>query len=180
VSVGLARQYLRRAGRGGTIETHTRLNNMTESATEHPDRRQRTRDVIDKLVTERTEMLVLFCRAAGIDSITPGANISTLQTSADVVEEFCQVLVDYVAAGHFALYERISNGRERRRAILDVAERIYPDLAATTDAAVEFNEKYQNRLAAEDREALAADLSGLGEQLALRVELEDQLLAQMR
>jgi regulator of sigma D len=153
---------------------------MTHSATQQPDRRQQTRDMIDKLVAERTEMLVLFCRAAGIESMSTGARISTHQTSADVVEEFCQVLVDYVAAGHFALYERISNGRERRRAILDVAERIYPDLAATTDAAVDFNEKYQDRAAAEDREALAEDLSRLGQQLALRVELEDQLLAQMR
>ena len=153
---------------------------MNATAKTQPDRRQQTRDLIDKLVAERTEMLVLFCRAAGVESLSGGEQVTNPQTSVEAVEQFCQVLVDYVAAGHFSLYERITGGRERRQPILAIAEQIYPQLAATTEVAVEFNEKYQDSRAANDSEQLARDLSTLGEQLALRVELEDRLLEQMR
>ena len=123
-------------------------------------------------------MLVLFCRAAGIEQLSDAATTAP-QTSEETVRELCQVLVDYVAAGHFTLYDRIAKGEERRQPVRDIATRIYGQLEETTQAALDFNDAYQLPAAAQNYARLAQDLSQLGETLAQRVELEDQLLATM-
>lgn len=135
------------------------------------ERRTGTQDLIYKLNQERTEMLVLFCRTAGLE---PYHSSQPIQ---EVLQRFCQVLIDYVAVGHFTLYERILNGTERRQEVVRLAERLYPDIAETTDAAVSFNDKYDCEDHCEIGDGLSADLSALGEKLATRIALEDQLIA---
>ena len=136
------------------------------------ERRGRSQDLVNKLVAERTEMLATFCRLAGIEPYTPD-----LEPVQKMLQEFCQILVDYIAAGHFALYERISEGKERRQEVRDVAERVYPQIMKSTDTALDFNDKYDCEDHCTALDSLSADLSRLGEDLALRIELEDQLLA---
>ncbi len=138
------------------------------------DRRSNTRELVEKLLEERAKMLVLYCRAAGLDADPPSNSV------AKTVQEFCQLLVDYIAAGHFTLYERIVNGGERRQRVADVANDIYPDIAATTGAALDFNDNYEHPEKVNDDEQLAEDLSVLGEQLASRIELEDKLIKLLR
>ncbi|MDH3281479.1 MAG: sigma D regulator [Gammaproteobacteria bacterium] len=145
----------------------------TTSQDERRERRSQTRALAHKLVTERTQMLVLYCRAAGL-----GTEKET-ESAGEVVEKFCQVLVDYIAAGHFTLYERITSGKERRHNVREIAEQTYPTIALTTEQVVEFNDKYEDRRRAENKAELMKDLSELGEQLAIRVELEDRLLNAM-
>jgi regulator of sigma D len=136
------------------------------------NRRPRSREFARKLVEERTEMLVLFCRVAGCAPYDSSKERASAQRH---LEKFCQVLMDYVAAGHFGLYERIVSGNERRKAVSDLADELYPRIAPTTDAAVDFNDKYDcsDHCPMGD---LEADMSRLGEQLAVRAELEDQIL----
>ena len=138
------------------------------------ERRGRSRELVTKLVTERTQVLVLFCRLAGIESYTPEN-----KPVRDLLEDFCQILVDYIAAGHFALYERIVERTERRRDIVQLAEDLYPRIALTTDAALDFNDKYDSENERQALEDLPSELSKLGEQIATRIELEDKLLAAM-
>jgi len=133
------------------------------------ERRKGTLEVVRKLTGERTEMLVLFCKVAGLE---PYASHEPVRP---VLAKFCEVLVDYIAAGHFALYDRILNGNERRKEVVDVAQEIYPRIAKSTDAAVDFNDKYEKFDDDRLRE-LSRDLSELGEALAARIELEDRLL----
>ena len=78
------------------------------------ERRRGSQDLVAKLVTERTEMLATYCRLAGIEPYS--AHDKSAQS---LLQEFCQILVDYVAAGHFAVYERILEGKERRREVAD-------------------------------------------------------------
>ncbi len=148
---------------------------MSDSASQDRprERRSKTRAMAHKLITERTQMLVLYCRAAGL-----GVEKESESTD-QVMEEFCQVLVDYIAAGHFTLYERIASGKERRQSVREIAEQTYPTIAATTEKVVAFNDKYEDKRQRADREQLMRDLSELGEQLAVRVELEDRLLTAM-
>ena len=134
------------------------------------ERRGRSQQLIDKLIAERTQMLVLFCRLAGVDPYTPGKPVQGL------LQEFCQILVDYIAAGHFALYERIVEGTERRRDVVDLANRLYPRIADSTDVALDFNDKYDCEDHCTALEHLPTDMSRLGEELATRIELEDQLI----
>ena len=90
-------------------------------------------------------------------------------------------MVDYTAMGHFEVYQRIIEGKERRRAAKDVAREVYPAIAETTDFLVDFNDKYDDyEGTAEDVEMLAGDLSRLGEIIAIRGELEDQILAALK
>jgi len=148
---------------------------MTGDSVQQSERRASTNHMAASLVTERTEMLVLFCRVAGLE---PFNDSGKRKTAVNALQQFCQVMVDYIAAGHFSLYERIVNGTERRKAISDLAERLYPRISATTDVALDFNDKYDCD-ESEISSDLGDDLSRLGEELAVRVELEDQLLSAM-
>ena len=138
---------------------------------------RRSSDVVEKLLTERKEMLMLYCRMAGVEPYPTDKNSESVQK---MLQKFCQVLIDYIAAGHFGLYERIINGQERRRSVADEAERLYPRIAESTQIAVDFNDKYDCEDYCDISEDFESDLSYLGEQLANRIELEDQLINVLR
>ncbi len=137
------------------------------------ERRSGSLSFVKNLLDERTEMLVLYCRLVGVEPDDEPKRRSSAQR---LLQEFCQVLVDYIAAGHFGLYERIAEGSERRQALAALAAQYYPRIAETTDAALAFNDKYDCEDHCQITPELAKDLSRLGEQLAVRIELEDQLL----
>ena len=138
------------------------------------DRRSRTRKEIKQLIAERNEVLSMYCNLAGCD----GTSVNTDEIEAEQIQEFCQLLIDYIAIGHFELYQRISEGAERRQEIVKLADTIYPRIERTTQVAVEFNDKYDsgNDLSTLSKEQLTEHLSRLGEELATRIELEDQLI----
>lgn len=144
---------------------------MSSEAQEQRERRSGTRTLIDKMLTERQRMLVLFERVAGVE---PYADETP---NDELLQEFSQILVDYIASGHFGLYERISEGKERRRGIVKLADELYPRIADTTQAAIEFNDVYEK--ANGKGSNLSTMLSKLGEELAVRIDLEDQLISEM-
>jgi len=146
---------------------------MSSEAQEQRERRSGTRTLIDKMLTERQRMLVLFERVAGVE---PYADE---MPNDDLLQEFSQILVDYIASGHFGLYERISEGKERRRGIVKLAEELYPRIANTTQVAIEFNDVYEKANGESISDNLSNMLSKLGEELAVRIELEDQLISEM-
>ena len=135
--------------------------------------REKTEEIISKLLNERQDVLVRFCRVAGLDPFTPD------QPSREMIEDFCQVLVDYSAFGHFEVYSRILSGEERRQKVLEVANRIYPQIAESTEFAVAFNDKYDALTHTEPLDHLNDDLAKLGEEIAIRIDVEDQLLTAM-
>ena len=146
---------------------------MSSEAQEQRERRNGTRTLIDKMLTERQKMLVLFERVAGVEPYADEV------PNDELLQEFSQILVDYIASGHFGLYERISEGKERRRGIVKLAEELYPRIANTTQAAIEFNDVYEKANGESIGENLSTMLSKLGEELAVRIELEDQLISEM-
>ena len=86
-------------------------------------------------------------------------------------------MVDDTAMGHFEVYLRIIEGKERRRAVQEVSAEVYPGIAETTDFLVDFNDKYDGFDGTGDEvNQLEADLSRLGEIIAVRGELEDRIL----
>jgi regulator of sigma D len=142
---------------------------MSPEEPRQAERRGRTQEIIDSLLAERRELLVLFYQAAGLEPRRPNKSVGTL------IREFCQVLVDYAAAVHFELYTRVAEGNERRGHVLQVAKDSYPTIAAITQRAVDFNDKYEKGPGDTPDEVLQDELSRLGEDLALRFELEDSL-----
>ena len=144
---------------------------MKEQANAVEERRGQSNELIQHMLKERNQLLSLLLQVSGEDSKSED------DKSVTGLEEFVQVLVDYIAAGHFGLYERISEGKERRKAVSDLALEIYPRIERTTEIALAFDEKYnpENQSQAELNE-FSVDLSMLGEELTTRIELEDKLI----
>ncbi|HHZ88439.1 MAG TPA: Rsd/AlgQ family anti-sigma factor, partial [Chromatiaceae bacterium] len=139
---------------GDVMGTHTQ---------DSRERRSQTQELIGHLVTERQQMLVQYAGLAGLDPYTENKPVFTR------LQDFCQILVDYMASGHFGLYQRISDGKERRRAVIDIAEKLYPKIAKTTEDAVAFNDYFDTPSDTKRINDLSHHLSQLGETLATRL-----------
>lgn len=126
-------------------------------------------DLIDRWLQERQDLLVKYCK------------LSENESTADAEEQeqnlrsFCQILVDYVSAGHFEIYERLAEeGREfGDEEGLKKAKVHYQTIDKTTESILDFNDKYQET---DDLATLTKDLSELGENLATRFEAEDNMI----
>ncbi len=110
------------------------------------------------------------------DASSPGLDGDSIET--ENLKEFCEILVDYIAAGHFGLYQRISEGAERRRSVLSVAEEAYPRIESITQAAVTFSDKCEAN-GYQCTNTVRGELSDLVESLSTRFELEDQIIQGM-
>ena len=133
------------------------------------ERRHQANQLITELKNERQELWSLYFHVAELKPFSSQKQVKNKLT------EFSQILVDYVSLGHFGVYERILKGNERRAQVLSFAKDIYPEFSATTEAAISFNDKYENidKLTVFDN--LEQELSALGENLAKRIDLEDKL-----
>ncbi|MES9902251.1 MAG: Rsd/AlgQ family anti-sigma factor [Sedimenticola sp.] len=135
------------------------------------DRRKLTQEMVDKWLLERQEMMVTYAQLAGLEAYPPE------KPQKQLLRDFCQLLVDYIAFGHFEVYDRITAGDERRSEVLEVANRVYPRISEVTEVAVAFNDRYDTSDHEQPMDHLDDDLSNIGEELASRIELEDQLVA---
>jgi regulator of sigma D len=135
------------------------------------ERRTGTQEIVDQLLSERQEVLVLFCRVAGLEPY------AAEQSTMELLQDFCEVLVDYSAFGHFEIYQRIVNGEERREEVIKVAEEVYDQIAEASEMAVAFNDRYDAADHNLELARLGEDLSVLGEELAMRIEVEDRIIS---
>ena len=137
------------------------------------DRRKQSQAKLQALVQTRTETLSLLAELASSQPFSPDP------ATEDTLRRFCQALMDYTASAHFQLYRYIADNRERRQSVLVIAERIYPRIVETTDVILRFNDKYESMSLDNSVEFLDVDLSSLGETLAERIQLEDQVIGAM-
>lgn len=146
------------------------------SASHQPlhERRARTRKEIKQLIAERNNVLSQYYNLVN--------QIDRIETDSEAIleqlQEFCQDLVDYLATGHFEIYRRIEDGNERRNEILSLANQLFTRITETTDVAVCFNDLYDtsNNFDPERLKHLPDQLAKLGQQLATRIDLEDQFI----
>jgi regulator of sigma D len=138
------------------------------------ERRARTRKEIKKLIEDRNSVLSQYYNLARITENSE----DDLGNTAELLEEFCQELVDYMATGHFEIYRRIEDGNERRDEILTLAEKIMPRINTTTQVAIAFNDLYDDtsNINGDAIDQLPNYLAKLGEELATRIDLEDQFI----
>lgn len=154
-------------------QIHT-IKEIAQKISQEDDRRSRLSHTINELLAERQEVLVGYCELAALEA--SGADIKDLLAE---LKRFNQLLVDYTALGHFEIYQRIMEGKERRESIKAIANEIYPTIARTTDYFVEFNDKYEGADGQDSITPLADDLSLIGEAMASRIDKEDKLLREM-
>ena len=147
---------------------------IAERISAEDNRRTRQTQTINSLLQERQQVLVLMCELAELEArdVAPAKVIQNLQN-------FNQQLVDYTALGHFEIYERIIDGKERRGNIKKVADRVYPQISKSTQMFVEFDDKYDGADKQASLTDLYRDLSSIGESMAERIESEDMLLREI-
>lgn len=146
---------------------------MEQSLRERAHARPATRKLIDDLMRERRRMLVLLANLIKLNLYNVDGKVEA------ALEEFLTLLVDYIAAGHFGLYQRLVEGTERRQPVMDAACEALGRITASTDVAVKFSERYEKATPQLMNDRLATDLSSLAEQISIRVGLEDTLIMAM-
>ena len=144
---------------------------MLEQQAMTAERRIRAVSQVNKIVDARTEMLALFSELVAKRPFISDSAVPSL------LQQFCQALVDYTAHAHFQLYRHFAENRERRISVSKVADKIYPKILNIVQTILDFNDKYDCGDHCDGLSDLDKDLSDLGEKLADRIELEDQLIA---
>jgi len=135
------------------------------------DRRVQSRSIIESLVDSRTETLAQY---KDIMTYKPFEMNDTLQ---EVLEDFCASMVDYTAKAHFNLYNYLEDNKERRKSVLKIADSIYPELVDNTQKILDFHDMYNSDIAAMQCEKLENCLNEVGELLADRINLEDDVIS---
>jgi len=145
---------------------------LSEDTVQIVERRSQSHTLIQELVATRNEMLALFSRLISFKPFT-----TEDEGTRESLEEFCETLVDYTLQAHLNIYRHIEEKLEKRVRVLEIAERTYPDILKSTELISDFNDKYEDLSNNFDASQLEQNLSQLGEVLAERIELEDQLIA---
>lgn len=127
--------------------------------------------IIDRWLQERQDMLVQYCALSGLDQAATND-----QARGEKLRELCQILVDYVSAGHFEIYDQlIKEGRDfEDDDALKEAGKLFSIVDGTTEKILDFNDKY---LETDDLSSIDADLSRLGETLEVRFTAEDRMIS---
>ncbi|HEY9118203.1 MAG TPA: sigma D regulator, partial [Marinobacter sp.] len=85
-------------------------------------------ELIDRWLKERQELLVHYCDLSGT---TDYSQTEALQGK---FVRLCEVLVDYVSAGHFEIYDQlVQEAREFNDGGLELAAKLYPKIEQTTE-----------------------------------------------
>ncbi|MDH5570239.1 MAG: sigma D regulator [Gammaproteobacteria bacterium] len=134
------------------------------------ERRVESHNKLNTLLSTRKETLLCLNQLASMRPFKADEDVQNL------LQEFCESLVDYTASAHFQLYSFIESGSERRSSINDLAESVYPRIADSTQIILDFNEKYDCCDSCNNLKHLDSDLSKLGEILAERINYEDQII----
>lgn len=131
---------------------------------------------IDNWLEERQQLIVSYCKLAALPPFDTQSASQQLPEQEHILH-FCQLLMDYLSAGHFEVYDRIVSEcavhGEHSKAL---AEALYPKIAASTDLALEFNDKYADQEADLGLESFDDELSRLGQALEERFSLEDEMI----
>ena len=128
-------------------------------------------------LSERQEMLMLLCAVRGLQEYTPENTPISVKVSA-----LCQVLIDYVSAGHFEIYtDFIQEAEYFNDKNQDLLEKTIPLISLSTEDAMEFNDLFGDGEASKEdyEQLLTLKLSNLAEKLEGRFELEDTLIKEI-
>ncbi len=130
-------------------------------------------ELIDRWLQERQDLLGLFIELPQLE---------LNQDVPDVLKRFGDILVDYASSWHFGVYEQLLVEADQfNDGGVQLARELEPKIQQTTDVIVDFNDQYEDVsvLRIQDVYQLGERLSGLGEALAERFEMEDQLIERL-
>lgn len=133
--------------------------------------------VIAAWLKERQTLIVLLCAVHGLREIMPKETPIAVK-----IQAFCQVMMDYVSAGHFEIYGKLRDSAQAAHGDAGDAllNQVYPKIDVTTDRALRFNDKYETvEKCGMHIDDLDKELSIIAENLSMRFDLEDLLIAEL-
>jgi regulator of sigma D len=137
---------------------------MLESCQNAQERWGGVHKLIDRWLQERNDLIQAY------DNL--GADPESLSRTKTPLQEFCALLVDYVSAGHFEIYEQL-NGEAKAfndTRGLELADTLYPRIEVITQKLLAFNDL------CDQGKCVAEKFKELGGLLHERFELEDCLI----
>lgn len=123
---------------------------------------------IDNWLNERQELLILLYKLLKVHPF----HDENLESDAEILQNFCQILIDYVSAGHFEIFEQIAEASKYTNNP-GLNRDLLVNILRTTVVAMDFSSKYEK---GDDSTKFKQDLSILGEALAKRMDWEDDLI----
>jgi regulator of sigma D len=134
--------------------------------TSQEDHRQRVAALVGRWLEERQALIAEWGALRAAVAVGAPAPLTG----------FCQILMDYVSAGHFEVYDELLAEAERLHALPPSGSHaLLVRLQDTTDAAIRFNDLCDQLSAESRQEVLARELPILG--LESRFQTEDRLIA---
>lgn len=144
---------------------------MPQSNSDPKQQFEAVEDLLTRWLRERREVLGKYTEIAV--TLDTDARDSALQRRQKAL---CELLVDYVSAGHFEVFHELLNEAETfADGSVVLAERLMPAIGDTTEVILAYEDKYSD--GKDYPQTLQRDLSSLGEVLESRFELEDRLIA---
>lgn len=131
-------------------------------------------ELVDQWLQARKQLLVTYCSLVGIK---PNKEKHT-PLNEKALANFCHNLVDYLSTGHFHIYDKIIKQVEGSASPkMALTTKFYPKLQANTETIMMFHDRYTEvELDQDVCLELNQALSDIGEALASRFTLEDQLI----
>jgi len=143
---------------------------MLDSCTTAQERWGGVHKLIDRWLAERKQLVAEYTALRDRTAPVPSPDTS--------LESFCDVLVDYMSAGHFEVYEQLIREAEEFNDLggIALAKQLYPRIETITQTAVQFNDEYGEPTPGTDETLMQDRLRHLGGLLHERFELEDCLI----
>ncbi len=132
--------------------------------------------IVSRWLKDRQELILIYCKVDGLKVFAQ--KDTPIQVR---VHALCEVLIDYVSAGHFEVYQQLIKEAEcfqdNYQATID---KLLPRIQESTEMALEFNDRYSDtELEQADMDRLSKHLNKLGMKMVERFELEDMLIDQL-
>jgi len=146
---------------------------MLDNCTNAEERWGGVHQLIDQWLGERRELVSRYYQLADEPSLRVYS-----PALARELRRLCQVLMDYVSAGHFEVYDQLA---KEAQAFGDggeaLLEELLPHIQDSTDVALDFNDAFENdALIEQSWHSVPAKLERLAPALANRFKLEDRLI----
>lgn len=144
---------------------------MPHSSSDPLEQFNTVEELLTRWLKERRGLLGRYTEiVVAVDSEPDTAALQTRQKA------LCELLVDYVSAGHFEVFNQLIGEAETfGDGSGALAEKLMPGIGDTTEVILAYEEKYGTGESYPD--TLRRDLSALGEVLESRFVLEDRLIA---
>ena len=132
---------------------------------------------IDEMIRGREQLITAYFKLLTLPVDKDDTASRDLHPSYEQMNEFCNLLVDYLSRGHFKVYPKILTIMENvssRRMI--VARRLIPRIENTTEHLLKFDAKYGKELDEGIMSSWREDLSYVGQWLEIRFKHEDRMV----